>query len=80
VALTEHNHAMMSTFFANLERFTQEKIVKLNAAHAPSRSRSNSLSALDTASPDATNTGKATTARDGKSWFNHDLINPFVID
>ena len=19
-------------------------------------------------------------ARDGKSWFNHDLINPFVID
>ncbi len=23
---------------------------------------------------------KSVQIRDGKSWFNHDLINPFVID
>lgn len=47
VALTEHNYAMMSKFFENLEKFTQEKIVKLNSIHAMCRSRSNSLSVTE---------------------------------
>lgn len=47
VALTEHNYAMMNTFFENLEKFTQEKIAKLNSIHALCRSRSNSLSVMD---------------------------------
>ena len=37
-------------------------------------------SSLNPQSNQWTPSGSATTARDGKFWFNHDLINPFVFD
>jgi hypothetical protein len=33
-----------------------------------------------TTAPAPTAVPGSATGRDGKSWFNHDLINPFVID